>query len=90
MAIRMRGNEVHFGLRGKSVVIRALIKDGLLEYDSLLEYVPRRVFMDNGSFDLPSGLIEHCVHWLNLGTRHLEIRRKPVIELRELSSSLAF
>jgi hypothetical protein len=84
MAIRMRGNEVQFGLRGQSVVIRALIKDGLLEY------VPRRVFMDNGSFNLPSGLIEHCVHWLNLSTRHLEIRRKPVIELRELSSSLAF
>ncbi|KAF8867182.1 hypothetical protein BDZ45DRAFT_609382 [Acephala macrosclerotiorum] len=73
LATRMRGNEVHFGLRGKSVVIRALIRD------SLLEYVPRRVFMDNDNFDLPSGLIENCVHWLNLRTRRLEIRRKPFI-----------
>ena len=73
MATRIRGNEVHFGLRGKSLVIRALIRD------SLMEYVPRRVFMDNGNFDLPSGLIENCVHWLNLRTRCLEIRRKPVI-----------
>ncbi|KAL5325012.1 hypothetical protein ACEPPN_006134 [Leptodophora sp. 'Broadleaf-Isolate-01'] len=73
MATRTRGNEVHFGLRGKNVVIRAL------DRDSLLEYVPRRVFTDSDSFDLPSGLVENCVHWLNLRTRHLEIRRKPVI-----------
>jgi Protein of unknown function (DUF3638) len=73
MATRIRGNEVHFGLRGKSVVIRALIRD------SLLEYVPRHVFMDNDNFDLPSGLIGNCVHWLNLRTRRLDIRRKPVI-----------
>ncbi|KAH8589073.1 hypothetical protein B0O99DRAFT_523793 [Bisporella sp. PMI_857] len=73
MATRIRGNEVHFGLRGKSVVIRALIRD------SLLEYVPQRVFRDSDNFDLPSGLIENCVHWLNLRTRRLEIRRKPVI-----------
>ncbi len=73
MATRIRGNEVHFGLRGKSVVIRALIRD------SLLEYVPRRVFVDNDTFDLPVGLIENCVHWLNLRTKRLEIRRKPAI-----------
>jgi hypothetical protein len=73
MATRIRGNEVHFGLRGKSVVIQALIRD------SLLEYVPRRVFVDNDNFDLPSSLIENCVHWLNLHTMRLEIRRKPVI-----------
>ncbi|MCJ1402282.1 hypothetical protein MMC11_005502 [Xylographa trunciseda] len=79
MATRTRGNEVHFGLRGKSVVIRVLIRD------SLLEYVPRRVFMDSDNFDLPSGLIENCVHWLNLRTRCLEIRRKPVIWKTRLS-----
>jgi len=73
MATRIRGNEVHFGLRGKSVVIRALLRN------SLLEYVPRRVFMDNDNFDLPSGLIENCTHWLNLRTRCLEIRRKPIL-----------
>ena len=73
MATRIKGNEVHFGLRGKNIVIRALIKD------SLLEYVPRRVFMGNDNFDLPSGLIENCVHWLNLRTKRLEIRRKPAI-----------
>lgn len=56
MATRIRGNKVHFGLRGKSVIIRALIRD------SLLEYVPRRVFTDSNNFNLPLGLIENCVY----------------------------
>ncbi|KAH8656605.1 hypothetical protein BGZ60DRAFT_384977 [Tricladium varicosporioides] len=73
MATRIRGNEVHFGLRGRNVVIRALNKD------SLLEYVPRHVFVDSENFDLPSSLVENCVHWLNLRTKCLEIRRKPFI-----------
>ncbi|OCK76192.1 hypothetical protein K432DRAFT_428888 [Lepidopterella palustris CBS 459.81] len=73
MATRIRGHEIHFGLRGNSVVIRALTMDGPLEY------VPRRVFMDNDSFDLPSGLIDNCVHWLNIRSGRLEIRRKPAI-----------
>jgi len=79
MATRILGNEVHFGLRGKSVVIRALLRN------SLLEYVPRRVFIDNDNFDLPLGLIEDCTHWLNLRTRRLEIRRKPNIWKRRQS-----
>jgi hypothetical protein len=73
LATRMHDNEVHFGLRGKNVIIQAL------HQGSLLEYVPRRVFIDNDKFDLPSGLIENCVHWLNISTGRVEIRRKPVI-----------
>jgi hypothetical protein len=53
---RMRDNKVHFGLRRKSVIIRALIKN------SFLEYVPWRVFTDNSNFDLLLGLIKNCVH----------------------------
>lgn len=73
MATRVRDNEVHFGLRGRSVVIRAIFRD------NLLEYVPRRIFMENDNFDLPLGLIENCVHWLNLRTGRLEIRRRPFV-----------
>ena len=73
MATRVRGHEVHFGLRGENVVIRAHTRDGLLEY------VPRCVFMGNDSFDLPASLMENCVHWLNLHSGRLEIRRKPAI-----------
>ncbi|PQE19818.1 p-loop containing nucleoside triphosphate hydrolase protein [Rutstroemia sp. NJR-2017a WRK4] len=64
------GNEVHFGLRGGSVVIRALNKN------RLLEYVPRRVFTRNDAYDLPLALVENCVHWLNIRTKRVEIRRK--------------
>ncbi|KAK6601216.1 hypothetical protein H4I96_06557 [Botrytis cinerea] len=67
------GNEVHFGHRGKNVVIQAI------SGNKILEYVPRRVFTDGDSFDLPSSLIENCVHWLNFHERRLEIRRKPSI-----------
>jgi len=73
MATRVRGHEIHFGFRGRSVVIQALTRNGLLEY------VPRRVFVDKDSFDLPLSLLENCVHWLNLDSKRLEIRRKPVI-----------
>ncbi|KAH0566486.1 hypothetical protein GP486_000104 [Trichoglossum hirsutum] len=73
MATRILGHEIHFGLRGKDVVIRALTRD------ALLEYVPRRVFMSNDSFDLPVSLVENCVHWINLDSGHLEIRRRPTI-----------
>ena len=73
MATRTLGHEIHFGLRGRSVVIQALTWNGLLEY------VPRSVFMNNDSFDLPSGLVENCVHWLNIHSKRLEIRRKPAI-----------
>lgn len=73
MATRIRGHEIHFGLRGKSTVIRAITRDGLLEY------IPRRVFMDDHSSDLPLALIDNCVHWFNIHSKHLEIRRKPTM-----------
>ncbi|KAF7944017.1 hypothetical protein EAE96_010427 [Botrytis aclada] len=76
---RIRGNEVHFGLRGNSVVIQALTRDGLLEY------IPRRIFICNDNFDLPSSLIDNCVHWLNIDKKRIEIRRKPVIWKTRLS-----
>ncbi|TGO44474.1 hypothetical protein BCON_0512g00030 [Botryotinia convoluta] len=69
----IKGNEVHFGHRGKNVVVQAVIGN------SILEYVPRHIFMKGDNFDLPSSLIENCVHWLNFRERRLEIRRKPSI-----------
>ncbi|RYP66813.1 hypothetical protein DL771_007611 [Monosporascus sp. 5C6A] len=73
LATPLGGHQIHFGLRGERVVIRASTQGGLLEY------VPRRVFAMGDSFDLPSGLVDNCVHWINLRSRCLEIRRKPVI-----------
>ncbi|RFU32830.1 hypothetical protein B7463_g3489, partial [Scytalidium lignicola] len=73
LATNMQGHEVHFGVRGETVAIIALTMDGPLEY------VPRRVFGEGDNIDLPLGLIENCVHWLNLHTGRLYIRRKPSI-----------
>ncbi|RYP58023.1 hypothetical protein DL771_011363 [Monosporascus sp. 5C6A] len=69
----MCGQEVHFGMRDQQVVIRAWAKNGLLEF------VSRRNFAGPDNFDLPAELVDNCVHWLNLDTRCLEIRRKPMI-----------
>ncbi|KAF4338326.1 very large low complexity [Fusarium beomiforme] len=66
-------HEIHFGSKDGRVVIRAFHRG------SLLEYVPRAVFKGATSWDLPSGLIDDCVHWLNVHTGQLEMRRKPWI-----------
>lgn len=56
IATRIRGNKVYFGLRERSIVIRALIRD------SLLKYIPRRIFTDSNKFNLPLGLIGNYVY----------------------------
>ncbi|KAI8626460.1 hypothetical protein F5Y19DRAFT_223552 [Xylariaceae sp. FL1651] len=65
--------EVHFGMRDGDLVIMARTKD------SLLEFVPKSVFGTSTSFDLPAELVDSCVHWLNLKTGCLEIRRMPKV-----------
>ena len=62
-------HEIHFGHRGEEVVIMAGTREGLLEF------IPRRLFIT----DIPSSLVENCVHWLNHWTWRLEVRRKPNI-----------
>jgi hypothetical protein len=73
MATRIGDHEIHFGVRGSNVVIRAFTRQGLLEY------IPSHVFRSNGSVDLPLNLVDNCAHWLNLDSKCLEIRRKPVL-----------
>lgn len=53
---------------------------------SLLEYVPRTVFKSADGVDLPTGFVDNCVHWLDLKTGQLEMRRKPDIWKRKLSN----
>ncbi|KAI9742781.1 MAG: hypothetical protein M1818_003510 [Claussenomyces sp. TS43310] len=60
LATRPNGQQIHFGSRGMSVVIQALTRD------SILEYIPRHIFRDDAGFDLPSTLVDDCVHWLDL------------------------
>ncbi|KAI8664160.1 hypothetical protein NCS55_00923800 [Fusarium keratoplasticum] len=69
----VEGHQIHFGSRNGKVVIRAIFRG------SLLEHVPRTVFKGILGYDLPSGLVDDCVHWLNLQTGKVEMRRKPRI-----------
>ncbi|RSL83670.1 hypothetical protein CDV31_016808 [Fusarium ambrosium] len=55
-------HHIHFGFRDGQVVIRAFYRR------SLLEYVPRAIFKGAAGWDLPTGLVDDCVHWLNLQT----------------------
>jgi hypothetical protein len=68
------GHEVHFGEVAGKVVIQARIKD------RVLQFIPRRTFTgSDGHADLPSSLLDDNVHWLDLRTGSLDIRRKPNI-----------
>ena len=93
LATAMEGHEIHFGFRDDKVLIRAMCKR------SLLEYVPRDIFKPSSSpssfftsssspetADLPLELIDDCVHWLNLYTGKLEMRRKPKIWAQKFSN----
>ncbi|KAI1092009.1 hypothetical protein F5B19DRAFT_455893 [Rostrohypoxylon terebratum] len=87
----IRNRSVHFGLRREKVVIRLSSKE------DLLEYVPREIFTSPKDFDLPAELLDNCVHWVNIRTKCLEIRRKPEIWVRrqrdwviDLRTRLAF
>lgn len=73
LATRVFGHEIHFGRRGDDIVIRAL------GYAATLEYIPRSIFQNGSVHDLPASLTDRCIHWLNLGTGQLEIRRMPRI-----------
>ncbi|KAF8546980.1 hypothetical protein OG21DRAFT_1607573 [Imleria badia] len=56
----------HFSLRGDNLVIRAQRKD----VDNVLELIPKEKFAQ----DLPTTLVEHHAHWLDLSTSIIEIR----------------
>ena len=73
LAICPYGHEIHIGSRNEGLIVRACVDN------SILEFIPRKMFRSESSFDLPASLIDNCVHWLNLSTGILEIRQKPDI-----------
>jgi hypothetical protein len=73
LAIVMWGHRIHLGFRHGKVVVRAEMRS------TILEFVPSEVFRGPTTFDLPSSMVENCVHWLDLNTRIIEVRQKPNI-----------
>lgn len=62
-----KGHQIHFGLRGEKAVILDLTRDGMFQF------IPSRVFRGADSYDLPSSLLDGCIHWLNIDKGVLEV-----------------
>lgn len=75
----VEGHQLHVGLKAGKVVIQAIFRG------ELLEHVPRAIFKGIAGWDLPAALVDECVHWLNLRSGKLEMRRKPFIWRSKLS-----
>ena len=73
LACSLDGHQIHFGFRGNNLIVQACVKG------SVLEFVPQQVFGDLSDADLPTSLIENCVHWIDLRTGKIEIRQQPDI-----------
>lgn len=73
LALPICGHQIHIGFRKKKLIVRACFRD------SLLELIPLQTFTGPSSFDLPASLIDDCVHWLNIRTGSMEIRKHPNI-----------
>ncbi|PNP83727.1 hypothetical protein FNYG_02944 [Fusarium nygamai] len=76
----MEGHQVHVGIRDSKITIKALFRG------SILQFVPRSMLKGPMGWDLPADLVDDCVHWLDLTTGNLEMRRKPRIWRRKLSN----
>lgn len=73
LAVDKEGYRIHLGYRKQQLIIRAQ------KLDQILELVPRQQFGSDHNLDLPSHLIHQCVHWIDLRSGILEIRRQPRI-----------
>jgi hypothetical protein len=73
LPMKMCGHQIHLGFRNGNLIVRACIRN------TTLELVPHEVFGSPPNFDLPSPLVENCVHWLDLSTGNMEVRKKPDI-----------
>ncbi|KAI5863834.1 hypothetical protein GGS23DRAFT_516098 [Durotheca rogersii] len=70
LPFQKEGFHIHIGYDAETTIIRAI------RGSVTLEFVPRDIFRRNNSFDLPTELIDNCIHWLDLRTGILEIRPK--------------
>ncbi|KAM5467607.1 hypothetical protein MferCBS49748_003855 [Microsporum ferrugineum] len=64
---------IHIGFRDGKTFVRAETR-GIV-----YEFLPCEIFGSKRNFDLPGPLVENCIHWLNLSTGKIKIRRRPNI-----------
>ncbi|CZT03079.1 uncharacterized protein RAG0_09953 [Rhynchosporium agropyri] len=68
LAVSENGHQIHLGRRKDDFIVKACLND------TVLELVPRSIFTVGNDFDLPSDLVDDCIHWLDLKTGIIEIR----------------
>ena len=67
------GHEIHVGFRESCLIVQAR------HNGAILEYIPPETFGDAENFDLPTSMVQDCVHWLDTQTGILYIRQCPDI-----------
>lgn len=75
LASLVEGHQIHFGFHADRLIIRVLD-----QHHNILQFLPRNLFTsEHQGHDLPRPLIEDCVHWLDLRTGTIDIRRTDAI-----------
>ncbi|EFQ97651.1 hypothetical protein MGYG_00689 [Nannizzia gypsea CBS 118893] len=64
---------IHIGFRDGKPFVRAESRT------TIYEFLPYEIFGTKRNFDLPGSLVENCIHWLDLKSGTIKIRRKPNI-----------
>ncbi|KAF1962412.1 hypothetical protein CC80DRAFT_400484 [Byssothecium circinans] len=63
---------VHLGFRNGDLVLRAV------QGSTVLELINATCFRKGSNWDLPSALVSNCYHWLDLGSKVLEVRQDDI------------
>ncbi|KAF2229858.1 hypothetical protein EV356DRAFT_570800 [Viridothelium virens] len=79
LSVPFQGHQIHLGLRDDDIIIRACIGN------SILELLPRNIFGNYQSFDIPGSLINGYDHWLDLRSGIIDIRPSTETWKRKLS-----
>lgn len=73
VAFSMHMHRIHIGFRNGGLIVRACFGD------TVLECIPPQMFHGPSSFDLPASLVNECVHWFDVKTGFMDIRKRPDI-----------
>lgn len=80
LAFTPNGHQIHLGVRGGQLIVRACFQG------SVLELIPRTAFVQDNIYDLPASMVDNCLHWLDVKTGILEIRPFADRWIRKLSN----
>lgn len=80
LAHEENGHIIYIGFRGRDLIVQAHRRDNMV-----FEFVHHSRFGTLPQLDLPSTLIDDCVHWLNITTQELQVRQRKDIWSQKMS-----